>query len=449
MPAISEKIVEALPAPAKGNKLHYFSGATLQGRKAPSGFAVRVTAAGTKSFVLFYRVNGKPYRPTLGRWYANPQGGTLSVRDAIIAADKLAKAIRNGKQEDPRPERTRRLEDGDNPEGLRIGGAWKGEGGKQKERGLLDLFVERYVEKEAKLRSANQVKAALERLVAPAIGKLGIYDIRRSHVINMLDEIADTNGPAMADRVLAYVRKAFNWYATRDDEFSPPIVKGMARTKTKERARKRILADDEIRDLWRALEIVEDVPACYPALVKTLLLTATRRNEAAEVHRRELDGDVWTIPGARYKTKLDHVVPLTSAARRLIGEPEKISGFVFSSTGGRKAFGGFSKSKRELDRVIALIRAREGRGPMPQWQLHDLRRTARSLMSRAQVPTDHAERALGHVMGGVRETYDRYEYLDEKRAAFEALATLVSRILNPPDVVVPLRSTPGGARVKS
>ena len=51
-------------------------------------------------------------------------------------------------------------------------------------------------------------------------------------------------------------------------------------------------------------------------------------------------------------------------------------------------------------------------------------------MSRAKVPTDHAEGALGRVMGGVRETFDRYEYLDEKRAAFEALATLVSRSLN-------------------
>jgi len=59
---------------------------------------------------------------------------------------------------------------------------------------------------------------------------------------------------------------------------------------------------------------------------------------------------------------------------------------------------------------------------MPPWRLHDLRRTARSLMSRAKVPTDHAERVLGHVIGGVRETYDRYEYLDEKRDALTALA---------------------------
>ena len=69
---------------------------------------------------------------------------------------------------------------------------------------------------------------------------------------------------------------------------------------------------------------------------------------------------------------------------------------------------------------------------MPRWTLHDMRRTARSLMSRAKVPTDHAERALGHVIGGVRETYDRHEYLDEKRQAFDALAGLVALILDPP-----------------
>ena len=153
------------------------------------------------------------------------------------------------------------------------------------------------------------------------------------------------------------------------------------------------------------------------------------------MHSREVDGDLWTIPGERYKNKLDHVIPLTEEARALIGgKPAGCnanSWFVFTTTSGAKGFSGFSKAKLELDKAIAEIRVRDQREPMPPWTLHDLRRTARSLMSRAKVPTDHAERALGHVMGGVRETYDRYEYLDEKRAAFEALAALVSRILNP------------------
>jgi integrase len=115
-----------------------------------------------------------------------------------------------------------------------------------------------------------------------------------------------------------------------------------------------------------------------------------------------------------------------------IGERAKLSGFVFSTTEGKKAFSGFSKAKHALDKAIAASREREGREPMPPWTLHDLRRTARSLMSRAKVPTDHAERVIGHVIGGVRETYDRYEYLHEKRDALEKLAGLVDLILNPP-----------------
>jgi integrase len=436
---ISEKIVGSLPAPATGNKLHYFSGATLQGKKAPSGFAVRVTSAGTKAFVWFHRVDGKPHWETLGRWDENAQGGTLTVRDAIVKCDERAKAVakgvdKQGNDVDPRPERTRRMQDGDKPVGLLIGGDWKGPEGDQEQPGLLDLFIERYAKKN--LRSADMIEQQFRRLVAPRIGAVGIYDLKRSQVSKMLDEIADENGERMADLALAYARKAFNWYEVNghDDDFRSPIVRGMARTKPKERKRKRILADDEIRDVWTALDAGTE-PACFAPYVKSLLLCATRRNESARMHTAEFEGDLWTIPGERYKNKLDHVIPLTPEAKALIsGKPAGANGnswFVFSTTGGAKPFSGFSKAKRELDKAIAEIRDKAGRLPMANWTLHDLRRTARSLMSRAKVPTDHAERALGHVMGGVRETYDRYEYLDEKRAAFEALAALVGRILSP------------------
>ncbi len=254
----------------------------------------------------------------------------------------------------------------------------------------------------------------------------------------MLDEIEDESGPVMADRALAYVRKALNWYAIRDDKFLSPIVPGMRESSS--RGRERILADDEIRDLWAALETLADVPACYPRFVKTLLLTATRRNESANMHSAELDGDVWTIPGARYKRlpkhkDKDHVIPLSAAARELIAEkPEgakKNSWYVFSTTAGEKAFSGFSKAKTALDDAVAAIREEDGRAPMERWTLHDLRRTARTLMSRARIEPDHAERALGHIIGGVRGVYDKFEYLDEKRAAFEALALLVQKILKP------------------
>jgi integrase len=438
MANISERIVAELPHPdpirKSKNKLHYFSGAMLQGKRAPSGFAVRVTAAGTKSFVWFHRVKGKPFLETIGTWERNPSGGKYSVRDAIIEADRRAKAVRD-RNEDPRPERTRRLAEKETPAGETISD-------------LLDTFVDRYVLKEKNLRSAPLIKQTLDRLVKPKIGKIGVYELRRNHIVALLDEIADERGPVMADRTLAMLRKCFNWRATRDDDFRPPIVRGMERSNQKERARSRTLTDQEIRDLWAALERVSE-PACYPSFIRALLLTAGRRTEVSDMRWDEIDGDTWVVPGSRYKTGIDHVVPLTGAVRDAIGKrPANFQKrpFVFSATAGAKPFGDYARIKSSLDEAIAAVRAEAGREPMPHWTLHDLRRSARSLMSRAGVSSDHAERALGHVMGGVRGTYDRHEYLDEKRAAFQALATLVSRILNPTANVEELASRRAGER---
>jgi integrase len=103
--------------------------------------------------------------------------------------------------------------------------------------------------------------------------------------------------------------------------------------------------------------------------------------------------------------------------------------YVFT-TSGRSGLGGFSKFKRKLDKAAGVT----------GWTLHDLRRTARSLMSRAGIPSDYAERCLGHVIGGVRGVYDRHEFHAEKKHAYEALAAQIDRIVNPRDNVVPLRN---------
>jgi integrase len=302
---------------------------------------------------------------------------------------------------------------------------------------VLDDFVARYMRKQA-LRSADEIERSFNAYVRPRIGSKSIYELRRSDIVQMLNGIEDENGPVMADRVLAYLRRAFNWQAMQDDRFSPPIVKGMARTKSKERARSRTLDDQEIRDLWTALDQLNpgiDAPPCYPTFMRVLLLTAQRREEVARMHRDEIAGDdCWTIPAARSKTKLDQLVPVTAAVKALIGD---VKGFVFSNERARKRpFSGFSKAKKALDAGIAKLRKREGRKPMPHWVNHDLRRTARSLLSRAGVSADIAERVLGHVIPGVRGVYDRYEYLDEKRDALEKLAALVDRILHPGEAVV-------------
>jgi len=297
---------------------------------------------------------------------------------------------------------------------------------------VLDRFLNEYVRGSDALRSADQIERGFDVYVRPRIGDKSVYNLQRSDIKTMLAEIAKEHGPVMADRVLAYVRKAFNWQMINDDRFKSPIVRGMARTKPKQRARKRTLTDEEIRDVWAALETA-DVPECYPRFLKSLLFNAARRNECSRMNSLEVEGGIWLIPGSRYKTKLDHAIPITDAFSELIGckpaECKRNSWYVFSTTDGIRPFSGFSKAKKALDSEIARIRSEAGREPMPRWTLHDMRRTGRSLMSRAKVPTDHAERVLGHVIGGVRETYDRYEYLDEKRDALTRLSNLLLEII--------------------
>ena len=249
----------------------------------------------------------------------------------------------------------------------------------------------------------------------------------------MLDEIEDANGPVMADRTLAYLRKAFNWYAARDDQFNVPVVRGMARIKPKERARTRLLSDEEVRIIWPVL----DEAGTFGALVKALMLTAQRRDEIAQMSRKEIGEDaIWEIPAERYKTKRPNFIPLSKAALAVIDAQPKIDDceYVFPSRA-KTPFSGFGKSKAALDKAVhAAMKKRAKKGAkvesLPNWTLHDLRRTAKTLMVRAGVRPDISERVLGHVIAGVEGTYDRHSYADEKRDALEKLAGMVERILS-------------------
>jgi integrase len=331
-----------------------------------------------------------------------------------------------------------------------------------KATGTLRAVCETYLEREGgmardaegkatfgdkrKLRSAPQRLAVFERVIYPdKIASRYIEEIKRSEINRLLDKVEDERGPQAAHQLLAFLSKLFSWYTSRNDDFRSPIVRGMGRVKPRERAGKRVLSDEEIRDIWTAIDSgAEDIPACFGKLVRMLLLTAVRRTEAArmawhEIERLKRDdftGDVWTCPASRMKAKLDHAVPLTPAALAILGERPidvKKRTFMFSTTRGEKPFSGYSKAKAALDKQIAKLRKGDGRDPMPAWTLsRDVRRTAKTLMARAGVRPDISERVLAHVIPGVEGIYDRHEYLDEKRDALEKLAALIDRIINPP-----------------
>jgi integrase len=365
------------------------------------GLYVIIQPSGVKSYAVRYRYAGKSRKLTL-------QAGITLAAARKAAADALYQ-----------------LEQGHDP-----GVARRHARQAQRLAGqdTLRAVAEEYQRREgSRLRSAAWRQGVLERLVYPTLGDRPISLIKRSEIIRLLDRITEgtplgvEGGPFIADRTLAIIRRVMNWHATRSDDFRSPIVRGMARAE--EAARTRTLTDNELRAVWNAT----DVATPFACFIRFALLTACRRNEAAQLRWDEIDGTNWVLPAARNKTKVDLVRPLSVAAQAVLARVPRLAGcnFVFS-TDGRSAINGFSHFKRRFDTQCGVT----------GWTLHDLRRTARSLMSRAGVNVDHAERCLGHVIGGVRGVYDRHEFHAEKLRAFEALAAQIERIVSPvPNVV--------------
>src|SRR5262249_12757715 len=332
-------------------------------RDAVSPLRVVVQPSGHKSFIVRYRspLNGKPTKLTL----------TAGISLAAARKEAADAFYQIEKRRDP-------------------SAAKKGARAEQRAVGALTFrfIAERYMTLVAgmrrdgdqitfggKIRTAARLLRDLERAILPTLGHRPVVEIRRSEIVALLDKIELESGPVAADRALAQIRCILNWHATRAYNFGPPIVGGRARIKTKERARSRILKDDEIRAIWNSKE-----PGAFPALVRFLLLTGARRAEAACMTGREIDGDNWNLPASRNKTKEELTRPLSLVALAGIKDQPSDSPLVFSKGG--KAISSFSRDKAAFDAAVRVS----------AYRLHDLRRTARSLLSRAGVDADIGER---------------------------------------------------------
>jgi integrase len=386
-----------------------------------AGLYLILQPSGHRSWATRYRANGKPVKLTIGPW------PNVSLHDARVAAAEALKQVKLGND----PARARQ------DAKVRADAA---------KADTLTAICEKYLKREGgKLRTLDQRVSILRRLIYPVLGDKPIGSIKRSDIADLLDRIEDHNGPRMADVALSVVRKIMNWHATRDDEFSSPIVRGMGRQNVAAHRRTHILDDTELRKLWQA---TEDKTA-FSALVRFLLLTGARRNEAAAMRpddevgtvrctvkqtevrngrevEREVEvafDNVWTLPVARSKTKVEVIRPLSKTAQEVLAALPRIDGCPYPFTSnGITPINSFSEPKRLLD----------ARSRVVGWRLHDLRRTARSLLSRAGVNSDVAEKCLGHSRGDIVERYDRHEYLDEMQRAFKTLAAQIERIVNPP-----------------
>jgi integrase len=386
------------------------SGQTDYFDMAYPGLALRVTAKGVKSWTYHARVRGKLKRATLGRY------PDLTLAEARKQAGETAEMMHRGDDPTEAKRKARRA-------------------ASQPIRDTVAAVAAEWLKRDqAGNRSKDEVRRIFDRDVLPLWGELGIKDIGRREVIELIDGIVDRGAPTMARRIHAHLHRMFRWAVGRAVIEANPMAD--LPKPGGEKPRDRVLSDTEVAEVWRATDALG-----YPfgPLIKLLVLTGARRDEIGSLTWQEIDFDEAAIrlEGGRTKNGVPHVIPLSPTSLDVINAIPKVElgegepGYVFTTTR-RSAVSGWSRAKRQVDELVIDGRRRGAVGSgtdsecveaLAPWRLHDLRRTVATGLQRLGFRLEVIESVLGHVSGsraGIVGVYQRHDFIDDKCAALAA-----------------------------
>ena len=372
------------------------------------GLSFRITAAGTRTWSLYIKVRGRDRRFLIGEYPA------ISLAQARERAAKLRAEVREGR--DPIAERRKAAADQAAASALTVAV-------------VLDRYSDLHL---AQLKDGaargRALRAALERHM-----RRPVSDLTRADLQAAIDAKA-AKAPIAANRLKAALSHFANWSRKRGyitDAIGADLDKA-----AKERQRERVLSMDELGAIWNASYLLEPP---YGSFVRVLALTVQRLSDVADMKWPELEGERWSIPGARVKNDRPHIVHLTAPTRAEIealrGEPRPPElQLVFLSDLGRRLTS-FSRMKSDLDRLSGVT----------DWWLHDLRTAFATHVCDAGIAENIADRVLNHAASASRasvvaRTYQRSELLPQRAQALERWSDILLRAAGKrePAVVVEL-----------
>jgi hypothetical protein len=361
------------------------------------GLVLRITERNVRSFSVQYRVPGEGGVSATGRLRQGVYHRiTLPPTLGLAAAREQARAImvQASQGHDPRTERRQQHL-------IRHSNTFK-------------LATARFIETELKpkIKRWSAAENTLRLHVEPEWADTPVQDIRRADVHQLLDDMVANGKTAMAREVRKHLSRFFGWAVDRElIPFNPMTDLKRGDLVMKEEAG-RALTDDELRAIW-----VAAVNMGYPfgPIYQLLMLTGQRRGDWAEASRAELNGSgaapFLEVPKARYKGGRDHVVPLCNAAWAIVEAlPVWTGPYLFSTRGGLTPVSGFSKAKLALDRAVGCA----------PWRVHDLRVTCETRLVSLGFNQEIRDAVLGHAKPGLQKTYNKHDYLEQKRAALTA-----------------------------
>ncbi|EJB9924546.1 site-specific integrase [Escherichia coli] len=374
-----------------------------------------VPDSGSPYWALRYSVDGKRKQMTLGQ-YAD-----MSLADARTEAEVFKRELRQGV--DPLIAKQRQKWIGINS--------------------VDDLFQDWYTnDLLPRLKHPNIPARIFNKDIKPVIGELKIHDVTALDVREVIHRVRDSGRPTVANDTLGYMKQLFNHAVklelTANNPASPFTINDAGGL---EESRARALKLDEVEQVFKVFRKNlnsfgrDNYLSCC-----LFLVLGNRKSELCEApwSEFELEQYAWHIPQERVKTGIPISIPLPGQAMEWLNE------LKVRSLGSEYVFPARRRSKLPhmgpdtLNRAISKLFGREaGRkiqppnvmGDIKHFTVHDLRRTFRSLASSVGTPRHIARLCTNHRQGGVDGIYDRHEYFEERKAAHQKVADLVSPYL--------------------
>jgi integrase len=386
--------------PTPGQQIEYLD-------TALPGMMLRVSYGGAKSFVVVHYVNQKAktfklarYHPDGADVFPDPESGEEWPRDLTLSGGRDAARKFFAKPSAFLDPQTRMAA--------------------KSFKAVAEDYLTRHC---AGFRSLPELKRQLTKYIYPVLQDRLFVDIKRSEVITLRTDVADNHGASQADAVFSLVRGIMRWYEAEgdDDDYVCPIKARKKKAGPTGGKRKRILIAEEIKLVWKAAGELGP----YGALVRLLLLTGQRREKVATMKWTDLDADIWTIPKEDREKGNAGILRLPPFALAIISKIDRVAecSFLFAGRYGDKPFNSFSQGKEEINALLPT--------DMPRWTLHDLRRTARTIMTDLRIDDRIAEQVLGHTIEGVEGVYNLSQYLEQKAEALARLNGYIQQLVDP------------------
>ncbi|RCC56747.1 tyrosine-type recombinase/integrase [Escherichia coli] len=372
------------------------------------GLYVAVLTSGTVSFRYDYRINGRRETLVIGQ-YVRDGISLAEAREELIAAKKLLKA-------------------GQSPAAAKRDGIKKIRGAE-----TFAVHTDSYMKHVILADSTRAMKqAVIDRDILPVLGNKMMAEITTSMVRDLCDRIVERGGRATAVQAREIISSVYRHANDRGHGLFNPAADIKPSSIAIFKPRERTLTPEEIGLFFRTLDAIGAMGTMKMAL-KLVLITMVRKGEFTNATWDEIDFKkwTWTIPSDRMKGSRAHVIYLPKQAQDILVGLQMCAGGSEYLVPGRYNFRkplSNAALNSLIDRTVKIIN--EDGENIQDFTVHDMRRTASTLLHEAGYPSDWIEKALAHEQKGVRAVYNKAEYARQRAYMLQQWADMIDSWIN-------------------